>query len=113
VRTSLITLIIAVGFALPAAVSANVRGCHYTYGDGPRNDASVPLGTLSVRDMTCSSALRAISNGRLVGSGAIATLGFRCYTLKRYILSGTTNESSGAIVRCVSGRRAFRFSWAT
>lgn len=73
----------------------------------------MPLGAVSVRDMTCSAALRAISNGRLIGSGAIATLGFRCYTLKRYILPGTTNESSGAIVRCVSGRRAFRFSWAT
>src|ERR1700722_15332074 len=92
----------------PAAASANVRGCHYTYGDGPRNDRDVPLDGVSVRNMACSAGLRAISNGRLLGSGAIATSGFRCYTLKRFILPGTANELSGAVVWCASGPRAFR-----
>jgi len=111
-RRSLITLTIAVGLASPAVASANVRGCHYTYGHGPRNDRFVPLAAVSVRDMSCSAGLRAISNSRLLNSGAIATRGFHCYTLNRGVLPGT-NLLSGATVRCVSGRRAFRFSWAT
>jgi hypothetical protein len=112
-RIWLIGLTIAAGLGLPAAASGNVKGWHYTYGDGPLNDRSVPLGAVSVRDMTCSAGLKAISNSRLLRDGAIATRGFSCYTLKRYFILGTTNLQSGAIVRCVSGRRAFRFSWAT
>jgi hypothetical protein len=49
----------------------------------------------------------------LLGDGAIATRGFSCYTIKRYFMLGTPNLQSGAIVRCVSGLRAFRFTWAT
>lgn len=68
------------------------------------------IGNLSVRNMSCSAAHRAISRGRLLRSGNIRTRGFYCYPLKRYRQGGTV---LGADIRCVSGTRAFRFSWAT
>lgn len=52
----------------PAGVSsAAVRDCAYQYRHGPKNDSGVPLGNVSARNMTCSAALRGISNGRLGG----------------------------------------------
>jgi hypothetical protein len=60
-RTLQVALTITLGFGLSAAASANVKGCHYKYGDGPVNDRSVPLGAVSVRDMSCSEGLTAIS----------------------------------------------------
>jgi hypothetical protein len=79
---------------------------------GPRNDIGVQIGDVSVRAMTCSAGLRAISNSKLLRSGDIATPGFYCYTLKRFIPAGY-DQPLGANVRCVSGARAFRFGWAT
>jgi hypothetical protein len=111
-RSLLITLSIAVGLALPAAAAANVRSCTYPYGHGPRNDIGVQIRGVSVRDITCSAGLRAISNSRLLRGGSIATPGLYCYTLKRFIPAGY-DQPLGANIRCVSGSRAFRFGWAT
>lgn len=101
--------VLAVGLAA-ASASANVHGCYFPYGHGPKNDRRVPLGHVSVRNMSCSAALRAISNGTFVGRGNLRTKGFSCRVLKSYYGGGV---QTGADVRCTHASKAFRFSWAT
>lgn len=111
VRTTLAALAsVAVMLAIPAGAQAQVRSCHYPYGYGPRNDRSLPIGGVSVRNMSCSAGLHAISIGRLGHRPPFATPGFGCYALKVYHVG---NLTLGADIRCVRGTKAFRFSWAT
>lgn len=97
--------------ALPGAASARVHGCAYQgdfyFSNRPVNENVYDV---SARNMSCSAALRAMARGRLGRKGNLTTLGFGCYLLHRYHIPG---ETTGATVRCVSGLRAFRFSWAT
>ena len=101
---------------LPALASAStVHGCRYppnTSNLGPRNNREMIGYGVSVRNMSCSAALRAISNGYLVENGSpLHTRGFRCSVItKRYASGG--RFILGATIRCVCGPRAFRFSWA-
>ena len=103
-----IVLGVTAGLVLPAGAQAHVQSCHYSYGHGPRNDRNVPIGGVSVRNMTCPAGLHAISVGDL--SRSFRTPGFHCYALKIYRMNGLT---MGADIRCVHGSQAFRFSWAT
>lgn len=98
--------------ATPA--SANVHGCHYPSGHGPRNDPSMRVGNVTVRNMSCHGALTAISNSRLLRSGNISTPHFGCQLLKTYSPNGG-RTILGADIRCSHRRpsKAFRFSWAT
>jgi hypothetical protein len=102
-----------------ATGSAAVRSCSYPQpsaangGYGPRNDRFMNGGGVSVRNMSCSSALRAIANGYLSENGTpLRTRGFRCYVVSKSV-DTVGHFVTGAVIRCLSGRRAFRFSWAT
>jgi hypothetical protein len=107
--------LLALTIAIPTAASASVKGCSVppSWAQGiavPRNHPEL-IGRVSVRNMTCSTGLRAIGRSRLLySSGNISTPGFYCYTLKVYQSGGVV---LGANVRCVSGARALRFSWVT
>jgi len=100
-----------------STASAAVQDCRYPMptpsgGYGPRNDRSMNGGLVSVRNMSCSAALRAISNGYLREDGTpLRTRGFRCYVVSKSRAGGSGYVTS-ATIRCVSGVRAFRFSWA-
>jgi hypothetical protein len=112
-RNLTISALLALALLSVCAVPSVAKGrsCHYTYGNGPRNDRSVPLGGVTVRHMSCSSALHAISHGKLVGgSQGLRTHGFGCRALKT---SHVGNETTGQVIRCRAGRRTFRFSWST
>jgi hypothetical protein len=105
---------VSAGFAglwLSSTAGATVGRCSYPPESfGPRNDRQMNISSFSVRNMSCSAAHRAISRGRLLRNGNISTRGFACSLLKRYRVRGTV---LGADIRCTSGGRVFRFSWAT
>ena len=110
------TALLALALAIPNIASASVRDCHYPYGHGPRNDRLMNGSAVSARNITCSSALRAISHGYLRENGSpLRTRGFTCYTVSKFEIHTPRRPPlvTGATIRCVSGRRAFRFSWAT
>jgi hypothetical protein len=105
---------VAFGLALPSAASATSPGARRcsTPAHGPKNDRSLPIGGLSVRNMTCSTADAAIARGTFAVHGScfgapgnapcratFRTAGFRC-----------AQPSSGRI-RCAVGRRVFEFGW--
>lgn len=94
----------------PSAASAKVRHCSYSYGHGPTNDRSIPLGKVATHNMICSKALEAIHSGRLTRAGDLNTPGFTCKVTKSLHASGTL---TGADVSCFAGTRSFSFSWAT
>lgn len=103
-----------------ATASAAVVSCRYPQataangGYGPRNDRAMNGHSVSARNMSCSSALRAITNGYLSENGSpLRTSGFRCYVVMK-LRAGTPGSQYviGAVIRCVSSRRVFRFSWA-
>lgn len=112
----LITAIAATTGVGVSTASAAVQDCRYPVptpsgGYGPRNDRSMNGGRVSVRNMSCFAALRAISNGYLREDGTpLHTRGFRCYTLGESRAGGSGYVTS-ATIRCVSGVRAFRFDW--
>ena len=93
-----------------SSAGAAVRGCNFPYGYGPSNDAGVPIGNVSARNMTCSAALTRISEGVLLRDGNLRTRGFTCYLLQAYHAGSL---ETGATVRCTRRHQAFRFSWAT
>ena len=105
------TAVLVVALAA-ASASANTHGCYYPYGHGPQNDQNVPIGNVSVQNMSCREALTAISNGTLLRNGNLRTPHFGCHILS----SGHAgNVLTGADIRCShrSPSKAFRFSWAT
>jgi len=75
---------------------------------GPRDDRSVPFGSVTTRNMTCAAALTAIRLGHI--NPRFHTPGFGCTVVKRYASSGTT---LGEILHCASGSRRFQWQWAT
>lgn len=97
---------------IPASASAAaVHGCHVPLERfGPRNDPGMNIAHMSVRNMACGSALLTIDNSWQLRNGDLSSRSFYCYKLKTYRSFGTV---LGAIVRCVSSRRAFRFTWFT
>lgn len=119
-RIILITTTIVATAAIGASTtSAAVRSCRYPQpsvangGYGPRNDRSMNGYGVSVRNMSCSSALSSIADGYLRENGTpLRTPGFHCYVVSKSVDS-VGHFVTGAVIRCLSGRRAFRFSWAT
>jgi hypothetical protein len=115
VKRYIIVLAAAVGLAaLPSAAGATVHGCPYVRGLDPRNEQSpgfTGVSHVSVRNMTCSAADRAIGRGYLVFNSTQAipynlrTVGFACEPL--------TGGAGGATIRCTHGGRAFRFTYGT
>jgi len=99
----------SIALLLPTAgASAAVRHCRPPTRIGSDNPANV--GNVTARNMSCATVRRAIAHGHLIRSGGFRTRGFRCYLVHRSVVGGTV---LGAQNRCVSGRRAFRFDWAT
>jgi hypothetical protein len=100
VALALVGSILAVG--LPAAavapVSATQAAVHNCSGAGISNK---PAHDISVRNMSCRAAVRAINRGRYTQRG-FATRGYRCYQ------SGSGFEFTQ--FRCVRGSAAFRFN---
>jgi hypothetical protein len=62
---------------------------------------------LSVRNMSCVSAKVAMFDGPLLSNWRFRTAGYRCYDVAR------DPHGLGAIVRCVRGSTAFRFTTMT
>jgi hypothetical protein len=115
VKRYIIVLAVAVGLAaLPSLAGAAVHGCPYVQGLDPRNEQSpgfTGVSHVSVRNMTCSGADKAIRNGNLVFNGRQAmpynlkAHGFTC----RPLLGG----AGGATIRCTHVARTFRFTYGT
>lgn len=97
---------IALLLLFTAGASAAVRHCRTPIQLG----STANVGNVTARNMSCGAARGAIARGHLTRSGGFRTRGFRCYRLHRSVVGGTV---LGAQNRCVSGRRAFRFDWAT
>jgi hypothetical protein len=108
-------------------LTMTVRDCSYPYGGhGPRNDTWANIGNLSVRNLSCTSALTAIHNGYLYEAArGFHTSGFSCYVVRSGMIGpngqggqylGQPRVPRGWIVssqetRCVSGSKGFRFTW--
>ena len=58
-------------------------------------------GDVSVRNVTCRTAIRLLDRGRLV-DGRVRVRGYRCRLIGTY--------GDGGIYRCTAGGRAIRFS---
>jgi hypothetical protein len=87
-------LVAALGGAVPVAAAGAGATVHCTppgNGQGPRNDASLPIGLLSVQHMSCHAARSAIRAGTFIIHGGcfgptrpepcrtyFRTPGFRC-----------------------------------
>ena len=112
----LLVAVLAVISALGASsASARVQDCSFpspNAGEGPRNDHNVPLGNLSARNMSCAAARASIRNGYMTRHGFKAR-GFYCYVISQFATPGPHSFVTGQTIRCISGPRAFRFSWAT
>lgn len=93
----------------PSAASATVRDCHTYAGDSPG-------WVTSVRNMSCAAAARSWDRGHGDQHVALKTGGhfrvgaFRCVTYANHTPPGPSDAN--VLVRCVSGRRAFRFDYA-
>ena len=86
----------AITVVFPGVSQGSVHGC------SPLLVHNQPVNALSVRNMSCAEAARAIDRGRAVTRTAFATSGWRCTTL------GSTPEDT--TVRCVRSSKAFRFT---
>jgi hypothetical protein len=100
--------------ALPSVAGATVHGCPYVQGLDPRNEQSpgfTGVSHVSVHDMRCSAADRAIRNGYLVFNSTQAIP----YTLRthEFACKPLTGGAGGATIRCTHGSRAFRFTYGT
>lgn len=100
--TAVAVMLLSVGSA-----QAAVKDCSAPTRIGSDNPN---VGNVSARNMPCSAARQAIENGHLTATGGFRTRGFYCYLIHRFSSQGTV---LGATNRCVAGRRAFRFDWAT
>lgn len=72
-----------------SSAGAAVRGCNFPYGYGPSNDAGVPIGNVSARNMTCSAALTRISEGVLLRDGNLRTRGSPVTCFRRTTLAAS------------------------
>jgi hypothetical protein len=109
----LVSLLAALAAVLPATSSATVHKCPANpqgTGYSPRNDRDAPNQVTIVRNISCHAAgWGAVEHGFLTPRGDLRTPGWHCVVLKRG--TGTTVTTPGANVRCVRGRKAFRWTW--
>jgi hypothetical protein len=106
----IILAVIVAALIIPAMASATqpriVKSClPLPDGQGMSNDKGAPVYAISVRNMSCKTAGRAIQRGRLTAKG-FTTSGYACHAIKTY-------AEGGAIIRCTRASEAFRFTWAT
>ena len=89
---------IAAAVAAPAAPAQadTVRDCRSPYST---------IYDMSVRNMSCAAARKAIRRGTLTGTKqGLRTAGFSCSVISGIPISG--------VIRCVRGSKAFRFTFA-
>ena len=110
--TVLASLALLAALSVPTLSEASVRNCYVSYQElGPKDAPTLNFGNMSVSDMTCSSALRAIDSGWLYRPGhrlGFHTTGYRCYTVSTFRSFRTV---LGQKIGCAAGPRAFGFSW--
>jgi hypothetical protein len=99
-------------------VAAGVHECPRVPGLNPSNEQGAPgVSHVSVRNLSCSAADRAIRRGRIytynTGSSApgygftynMRTPGYKCHTVN--------GGEGAATIRCTHGGKAIRFTYAT
>lgn len=101
-------------------VAASVPDCQAPpFGHGMHNDRGAPLEHVSAHNMSCRAAVRGIQRRnltrRMVATPGFfygfRTPGFGCRVLHKF--EPNPGEITGETIRCTSGERAFRFTWAT
>ena len=118
-KTRIASIVLAVMCASASSANARVVDCSNSRTKGVGGDSGLWAYSQSARNMSCKQAHGIIAanyiwrGGQLTGYDGVSIPHWRCATLIEWMTqkNWVLNDLEGAVNRCTSGAKAFRFTW--